>query len=170
MANFKISLSLTLKEEGGWTELDGGTYRGIVRKLHPLWPGWIMIDRHVQKIGRPLKQGEVIKDIHLDALVASFYRSNYWSFIRGDDIECQEVGNILFDWTVTSWDDGVRALQKIVCVEMDGKIGPISLKAINDKGCSITDEFRHYRVEFYRNVKGDNSKYSQSWIDRAMRI
>jgi len=164
MADFKPALAKTLTQEGGWADLDGGTYRGIVRKTHPDWGGWSIIDRYIRKIGRNLRWNEVIKDVHLDAMVASFYRVNFWGEIRGDEIKCQRVAENLFDWTVTSWNDATKALQKIVNTTPDGVFGPKTLKAVNDAGCTISDEFRNARIKFYKELNG---KYSSSWIERA---
>jgi lysozyme family protein len=167
MADFKKALDKTLHEEQYWTQLDGGTYRGIVHKMHPEGLGWDIIDAHVRKLGLSLRQNEQIHNIHLDALVAAFYRSNFWSPIQGDEIDCQRVAEILFDWTVTSWNDATKALQNIVGAHPDGDLGPITLDAVNAAGCSVADQFQAARIAFYKKTGG---LYWRSWVARAKRF
>jgi len=123
--NFERALSLVLKHEGGYVD-------------HPRDPGGatnLGITIGTAKANRMDldRDGDVDKaDVRLikPANAAPVYKAQYWDRVSGDDLP-SGLDYAVFDFAVNS---GVsRAaifLQEIVGVAPDGKIGPLTLKAI----------------------------------------
>lgn len=80
----------TLKIEGGYVhDLDdagGETYRGIARRFHPSWPGWVVIDQARGEPGFPANLDQPGRRKALDPLVLQFYRQNFWDAWQGDRV------------------------------------------------------------------------------------
>lgn len=130
MSSFDSALSFVLRWEGGYSnhpaDPGGETYRGISRKWHPQWGGWSYLD---ERDPRP-SWNQIYSD--LEPLVSSFYHSQYWLPIRGDDLP-PKIASTVFDWAVHS---GVKtaskALQHLVGAKEDGVIGPKTILAVVD--------------------------------------
>lgn len=101
MAEFEAALRLVLAHEGEYAcdpaDPGGETYRGIARKRHPLWPGWITVDseRGNDRFEERLRDNEV-----LQSEVAEFYRREFWDRVWGDEIPSQQVANEVFEQAV----------------------------------------------------------------------
>ena len=64
--------------------------------------------------------------------VAPLYKAKYWDAIRGDDL-ASGLDWACFDWSVNSGSRRpAQALQRIVSAKPDGKIGPKTLKLLED--------------------------------------
>ncbi len=101
MADFKEAFEITLDIEGGYgndpDDSGGETYKGISRVHHPKWSGWGLIDGQKQVSGFP----QILEDdAALDHSVQSFYKTEFWDKIRGDDLGSQMIANELFDTAV----------------------------------------------------------------------
>jgi lysozyme family protein len=59
----------------------GETFCGISRVHHPEWPGWAMVDGHLQRGGQP---SQLTKIPFLMGQVKNFYRVEYWDKLRCD--------------------------------------------------------------------------------------
>lgn len=105
MADFNVSIKDTLVHEGintnmGYvndpTDRGGETIAGIARKFHPNDPIWVLVD-NAKKGNFP----QNLKDIPniLDS-IKSFYKTNYWDKVHGDELKSQNIANILFDTAV----------------------------------------------------------------------
>ena len=110
MADFLTAYKKTALNEGGWNHVPGDrggeTYKGIARNFFPNWPGWKVIDKL-----KPLMHGAIINDTDLNYQVHQFYIDIFWSRIRGNDIESQEVADSLYDSAVNF---GVKAAVKLI--------------------------------------------------------
>ena len=143
MAQFSISYRKTSGHEGGYvdnpSDRGGETYRGIARKRHPDWEGWIIIDRLKMESDFP-RNIEVDPDI--SGLVVKFYHDNFWTAINGDAIQQQEIADELYDTGVNM---GVQVSVKILQsslnilnknqqlykdIKEDGNVGQQTLGAI----------------------------------------
>lgn len=143
MADFTLSLRLTLKNEGHYSfnEIDRGgeTYCGISRKSHPLWPGWQIIDTINAEERSSLDQVVVRKlSTHLD----NFYYTEFWTRLHGDEIISQAVANVVFDIAVNMGiSTSVKFLQracnslgtnlKASDLVIDGIIGDRTIERVN---------------------------------------
>lgn len=124
-SNFDRALALVLKHEGGYVDHPkdpgGATNLGIT--IGTAKANRLDLDR----------DGDVDKaDVKLITSVtaAPVYRAKYWDAVRGDELP-SGLDYAVFDFAVNS---GVsRAaifLQELVGVAPDGKIGPLTLKAV----------------------------------------
>src|SRR3972149_508638 len=143
MAQFSISYRKTSGHEGGYADnpddRGGETYRGIARKRHPDWGGWLIIDRLKLESDFP-KNIEVDPDIL--NLVIKFYHDNFWTAINGDAIQQQEIADELYDTGVNMGTGvAIKILQNSINIlnknqtlykdiSEDGKAGQKTLGAI----------------------------------------
>jgi lysozyme family protein len=101
MANFDRALSELLNHEGKWVadpiDHGGETYCGIARRHYPDWSGWPRID--AAKKSRRFPQN-LDGDRYLPAMVARFYKKNYWDRFRGDTMKSDELATELLDTSV----------------------------------------------------------------------
>jgi lysozyme family protein len=119
-SNFDRVLTLVLKYEGGYVDHPkdpgGATNLGITLGTLSNW------------LGREATKAEVkaltVKD------VSPIYREWYWFAVRGDELPAG-VDCAVFDFGVNSGPSrAVMALQRAVGVADDGKLGPVTLKAV----------------------------------------
>lgn len=134
MANFIIALKKTLKNEGGYTndpdDAGGETYKGISRKNHPTWTGWVSIDQikkaHPKGFKTILEHTPELQD-----KVKDFYKRRFWDELCLDTCGNQELANQAFDMAVNAGiKAGVKILQKVIGVPADGILGNVTKQAI----------------------------------------
>ena len=118
--NFEECMARLLEHEGGdvWHAQDPGgeTNFGVTRAVYE------------QYVGRQVMNGEMEGLTHDD--VYPIYKENYWDAVRADDLP-SGVDWSTFDWAVNSGKSRAsKALQRIVGVEADGGIGPMTLQAV----------------------------------------
>jgi lysozyme family protein len=132
-----------MAHEGGYAnhvnDTGGETWKGIARKKHPDWPGWVLVDK--------AKQGDFPANLHsiagLQDLVESFYKVKFWDHLKLDQVNNQKIANELFDTSV-NMGQGVAALflQRSLNVsnrngkdypdlQVDGNIGPVTITTLN---------------------------------------
>ena len=114
MADFKISYSKTRVHEGGYsnhsTDRGKETYKGISRRYHPKWKGWVIVDEAVSKVpaypNNSLKWktiNAILKaNTELAQLVEDFYKNEVWNKVRCEAIESQALADVVFDTAVWS--------------------------------------------------------------------
>ncbi|MBN1187017.1 MAG: hypothetical protein JXB49_32365 [Bacteroidales bacterium] len=145
MANFKEAYNKTMGHEGGYAnnpfDKGGETYKGIARKYHPEWDGWLIIDAY--KANSDLKTNRVIDDPELDELVYDFYQDKFWSSNRLDEITNQLIANELFDTGVNVGREKAARMLQIALnvlnrnerdyhdIKVDGIIGPDTIRLTN---------------------------------------
>jgi len=174
MADFKSSFVKGIKLEGGFKLTDvpgdngGITYAGISKNKHPDWAGWDKMDNNKQD-------------------VESFYKTNFWDKILGDNIRSQTIADIIY---LSSMNMGLRPvikiIQKIVKCTQDGLFGRITLGKLNDLIHDEKDEkifiltFNLLIIFRYKNIclhdkrrKRDkivsNEKFLCGWINRIQK-
>lgn len=142
-ANFAAALAEILRQEGGYAEHPadpgGPTMLGITQATLASWRG------------RPVSAAEVRA---LDkAEAGEIYRARYWTPIRGDDLP-DGLDLAIFDFAVNSGPSrAVRLLQKLLKVSEDGRLGPITLQAMQmrDRPALIA-EYCEARRNFLRGL------------------
>ena len=117
-SNFEECMARLLAHEGGyvWHAEDPGgeTNFGVTRAVYE------------QYAGRQVMDGEMEGLTHDD--VYPIYKENYWDRVRGDDLP-SGVDWSVFDWGVNSGTSrAAKALQRIIGVEQDCGIGPMTLQ------------------------------------------
>jgi lysozyme family protein len=162
MADSRKAIEVVLKHEdpkleGVVTQDSGGTTKfGIAQKFHP--------DLDVESL--TLDQAEQI------------YEEQYWSGIRGEEIESQEVAAKLLDMAVNMGiHQAVVLMQRALNVmylpslQEDGVCGAKTIAAINACDANLLlPVLRSFCAEFYRHVvavKPEDQKYLHGWLARA---
>jgi lysozyme family protein len=120
----------------------------------------------IDRPGKPIR--EITKH---DAI--QIIRQKYWAKIRGDDLPWQ-VGLAVLDCIFVGG-DGVRFLQRAVGVEADGRIGPVTLRAV---GAAMNAEKLAYAVcsmravHFMRVAAGNplKVKFLGGWANRLVAV
>lgn len=168
MAEFEKAFEKMIRNEGGYKlhkvpgDRGGMTYAGISKKFHPKWPGWAYIDNGDRE------------DPELTGYVKSFYLSQFWEKIRGDEINSQSIAETLFDFSVNAGHrTAVKISQLIIDSTPDGIVGPNTLEKLNQ---SNPDDFiLKYSIgkvaRYAEIVNKDRSqgKFLLGWINRTLR-
>lgn len=154
--NFDQCLEMLLRHEGGFVnhpeDPGGATNLGVTLATYEQW------------VGRAVTIDEMKALTPKD--VAPIYKDRYWDAVRGDDLP-SGVDWSIFDWAVNSGPGRAsRALQRIVGVTADGKIGPITLKAVHDmKADKIIDKMYDARQHFYEQLSTFDT-FGRGWTRR----
>ena len=174
MADFDSAFAMLMKAEGGYNndaaDLGGETYRGVARKFHPYWPGWVEVDICKERKNFP---ANLEQNSELQAAIKDFYRVNFWARCQGELIESQNVAEAVFKFAVLA---GVpvcaRMVQFIAGAKVDGVIGPKTANALNAMN-------KEYFLAFFalaqisRHVKKcekrlASRKFFYGWVRRAL--
>jgi lysozyme family protein len=161
MAIFELALALTLSHEGGWSDhpLDkgGATNKGItlstLKAVNPNADKWALYN--------------ISED-----LVEKIYRNNYWDNLRLDEVQDQGTATVIFDQAVnTGPDKAIRSLQTVLGVEVDGKMGPNTLGALNSfKSDQLKWKLICVYQDHYINIVKSNLTqiaFLSGWIKRT---
>lgn len=168
--NFARSLSLALKEEGGWADNPkdpgGATQKGVTLA-------------NFRRFVKPNATKEDLRKI-TDEQLATVYRRHYWNEVNGSELP-DGVDCVTMDYAINSGPSrSAKALQKVVGVVEDGKIGPATIEAIKEKGLGVVvnllcDE----RLAFMKRAKGSAGAlkgkllwptFGKGWSARVARI
>ena len=186
MADFAKYFPLLLDNEGGYVfdphDPGGETWRGVARVFHPKWPGWKLIDDYKAKANWPpnakvfprnkLATAILQKDKPLAALVQAFYQSQYWDSLHLGQIDNQCIASQLCDIGVNSGTGRVGRLAQHVLAssfgwqgELDGKLGPQTLAAINAAPAkAYYDALVAARRSFYQYRAGNSAGLTPAYI------
>jgi lysozyme family protein len=165
MADFLPAYESMIRNEGGYVlhtvpgDRGGMTYAGIARNFHPSWPGWVAIDRG---------------DTPETDLVRQFYRANFWTPIRGDEIADQRIARTIFDFAVNA---GVRTAailaQTVVGATPDGKIGQKTVALLNAfDGEMFVMAYALAKLARYRDIvtrDKTQEKFLLGWLNRTLK-
>ena len=119
---FSRAISTVLKHEGGFVnhrkDPGGATNLGVTKKV---WEKWI-------------KKKATIADMKSLTVsdVMPLYKKKYWDVVKGDKLP-SGVNLVVFDFGVNAGPArAAKFLQRIVGTKMDGKIGPKTIKAVEE--------------------------------------
>jgi len=172
MADFKLFWPILLRQEGYYAnqahDSGGETWEGIARNKYPAWSGWAIVDSYRQDPHFP----SVLKlDLPLQAKVLSFYKLSQWDAIGADQIQNQSIANFLADWGVNAGlSVPIKHVQKILALDVDGKVGPQTLAAINfTSGPDLFKKLQGEREQFYIDVvtaHPEDKEFLSDWLSR----
>ena len=154
--NFEECMARLLDHEGGYvnhpSDPGGETNLGVTRAVYE------------QYAGRQVMDGEMQGLTHDD--VYPIYKENYWDRVRGDELP-SGVDWSVFDWGVNSGTSrSAKALQRIVGVEQDGGIGPMTLQAVAEmEEAEIIEQMHYVREKFYRSLSTFDT-FGKGWLRR----
>lgn len=191
MAKAKNIINKTIKLEGGISahKNDEGrlTYKGISKFYHPTWEGWEIIEDTINELFINVKYKSDRKKLNIELdnnktlqdLLFKFYLNKFWKKIKGDSILSNSVAKNIFDFAVNSGPkDGAKAAQitsGLTDDDVDGLIGPTSLKYINSKTDIIEFilEFNSIRLHHYINEvdrKPRKQDFLFGWCNRIIEL
>jgi len=142
----------------------GMTYRGVARRYHPSWIGWIIIDQMLKTTG------SVQPSEDLDREVKVFFKREYWDRCNCEDLP-EEIALKIFDTAVN------RNGKSYADIAEDGKLGPATLRTIqalkNMEGShQLLLNAYHFRQgkHYWDEMRATPSqeKYARGWFARAM--
>ena len=147
--DFQISFNKALSSEGiisnNKSDHGGFTYKGISRVKHPTWPGWQIIDSHVETGYIP----SLLNDAALQNLVIEFYRTEFWNKLQADLLPTQLIADELLESSINlGVSETAENLQRTINllnrngkvysdITTDGVIGNQTLEAL--KKCFATN-------------------------------
>jgi len=118
--NWEQCFALVLKNEGGYVDNNsdpgGATNLGCTKAT---WEAWV---------GHSVTKDDIKALMPND--VMPLYKAKYWDTIKGDDLP-EGVDYAVFDFAINSGPSrAAKALQSVLGVNPDGKIGPATLDAL----------------------------------------
>ena len=95
----------------------------------------------------------------------------FWDYFKADQIESQSVADFTVDWGYNSGRmTAALKLQKLLKVAVDGRIGPVTLKSINDANPQkLFESLKQMRLDFIANLierKPSQEVFRKGWINR----
>jgi len=169
MADFKTAISIVLQHEGGYqaNKADPGNYNSqgyLVGTKYGIAAKTLETFQHYP----PSK--EQMQNLSWDVAV-EIYRRNYWNRIKGDAFKDQAVANIVFDFFVNAGISAIRILQRLVEVDQDGKIGPLTLAAINKADQEeLFEQYKAERIAYYKRLadrRPTSKTFLKGWLRRV---
>lgn len=194
MSNFLTAHKEAMGNEGGvnFNPADRGnivvkgivtlpTYKGIAPKFWPHWGGWKYITNAINQMNKMPTFGTAeyyrwVKHLNtllaaipaLQQLVLTFYEANFWK--RLGEIDSQELASWVYDKDINTGDDGSRWLQAAAHVTVDGKIGPVTLAAVNKNDAFVLlERMKSLAVDHYLHEaqKPHQKGFWKPWISRV---
>lgn len=155
---FQACLAETLKWEGGWSndphDPGGPTMQGVIQRVYDAWRDQRRLPRQsVRKISRT-----ELEDIYL---------RNYWRMARCDELPAP-LDLAVFDFGVNSGPTrAIKHLQKVLGVNIDGQIGPVTIAAARaadpvETALALTES----RRGFLRQIK-TFWRFGRGWLRRC---
>jgi len=149
---FEKVINIILNNEGGycWHKDDPGgeTKYGISARNFP---------------------NENIKNLTEDRAKELYY-INYWVPLNLSGINNSELVLQIFDFAVNAgMNRAIKFVQEIAGVEVDGAMGPITKKAINEYKLDIVELYKHRRRKYYRELAKKRSEmkvFLKGWLKR----
>ena len=196
---YEKALGFTKTAEGGFANYksDSGqmTYSGVSRKWNPLWAGWEIIDKVLEKYPElvipydkpPVSVRTLDKELEanetLQQKIKDFYYTNYFQR-AGCDSTPNTIAMAMFDASVlTGVKRSTKNLQKALKlhynynITVDGIFGKqtasMVVKAIEEQGEDSL--LKSYLLEYIESLKEaskikDNKKFLLGWLERVFRL
>lgn len=162
MAKFEKAIEIVLRHEGGYVndrdDPGGETKYGIARRGYP--------DEDIKKM--------------TIARAKEIYHRDHWFPLKLNKVRCQEIANKILDMCVNfGGQSGTKVVQMALCtygqvVEVDGIIGPQTIKALNKVRRKYQKVFigimTYYQMRRYIGIterREKSKKFLRGWTRRA---
>jgi lysozyme family protein len=164
--NWEPFFEMLIKHEGGFTDdqRDSGNRKGDGHGNEGSTMLGVTSWNWAKYTGKPAPK-EVMKKLTKDD-VKPLYKQNYWNAVKADnlpsglDVSCADL------CVNAGPSRASKILQRVVGQKRDGKIGPMTLKAVQDKNPKdLLEKYYHGREAFYRSL-GDYEIYGKGWSRR----
>jgi len=161
MADYTKLVPIIKHWEGGYvndpTDRGGATNKGVTLSTYRAFYG-----RN--------KTAADLKNI-TDSQWSYIFKKGYWDPMGGDYINNQSIADLLADF---AWGSGpgtaARHIQTLVGVNVDGKVGPKTIAAINNSNQSdLFQRLKNDRINFVNKIVASDSsqsKYVNGWKAR----
>ncbi|WP_231464648.1 glycoside hydrolase family 108 protein [Pedobacter sp. Leaf132] len=186
MAKFEIAEKITGINEGGYADnladRGGETYAGIARNFWKEWPGWKYIDKYKSDYYKAKEQNRTklslaawinasakVKDEPVRELVVKFYKDNFWTINRLDQINDQQLANSIYDFGVNSGKGrAIKFLEEIFGLKKDGLMDTAVIAAVNKSNPKqLLQAYNAKRESAYRSwAVGNQAQFLKSWLNR----
>ena len=101
-------------------------------------------------------------------------KPHYWDKWQADQIKSQSVANLVVDWVWASGIHGIKGVQEILGVTVDGIVGIKTIAALNDRNArELFAEIKRARISFIEGIiKRDPSQiiFKRGWLTRLNNI
>ena len=155
-SNFSAALAHVLKSEGGYVN-------------HPRDPGGCTNKGITIATYRRFSRNATCASLRriTDEVVQKIYRTDYWDAVSGDDLP-SGVDLVVFDMAVNAGPrQSTKLLQRIVGVDDDGVMGPVSLKAVGVLSrVKLLSDYAKARESYYRGL-GHFDAFGRGWLSRV---
>jgi lysozyme family protein len=157
MASFADAYEFVALWEGGFidhpSDPGGMTIGGIARRYNPHWAGWGIVDEILASGRKPSPNHDLLKP-----LIIKTYRARYWEPVQADLVQ-QPIDLLMFDAAVQHGPKAaIRMAQRACRVTDDGKIGPITSRALRNLGPGNIEEMLAQRVRWYLDSAAKRGK------------
>ena len=155
---FQRALAFVLSQEGGYSDNPrdpgGATNYGITLASLSNWRGRKAARRELQSLTR--------------REVSDIYRRNYWQACKCDQLP-PALALLMFDAAVNQGvGRAIKILQKSIAVRVDGRMGPVTLKAVRQRQTRrLLIEFAARRMRHY-GLLPIFSVFGLGWSRRLM--
>ena len=166
MANLEELLPFIEKWEGGYVndpqDLGGATNMGVTIGT------WKTVG--YDKDGDGDIDVDDLKQITREDMKECVLRPHYWNRCRADEIKSQAIANIMVDWVWASGVTGIKQVQTLLGVKVDGIVGEKTLNAINSAQQRdlflLIKEARIAYVEHICTKRPANLRFRKGWLRR----
>ena len=111
-----------------------------------------------------------LKQITREDMKECVLRPHYWNRCRADEIKSQAIANIMVDWVWASGVTGIKQVQALLGVKVDGIVGEKTLNAINSAQqrelFMRIKEARVAYVELICTKRPTNLRFRKGWLRR----
>lgn len=170
MADFNQSISIVFANEGGFNKNlgdgEGMTYRGLTENSDSDWDGWNYIKNYINQNGYP---SEEYIFPELEDSVKSYYKQKYWQLAKGDALQNQDMGNLVFSFFVNTGRAGKEITLAINNALGDGTV-PVKNGALSQDDVDVMNNNQdtvyssiYNQRENYLHSLSNYGKYSKSW-------
>lgn len=150
--NFDAAFEKLIGHEGGYSN-------------NPADPGGETMYGVTFRVARAHGYTGAMRDLPLDTAKA-IYRKSYWDTVRADELP-DSVRFDVFDASVNSGPgQAIRFLQRATGVADDGRLGPLTLRAVKAMDPQLLDKrVNGYRLRFMAELKSWPS-FGRGWAAR----
>ncbi|MCY0148319.1 hypothetical protein OEG84_11505 [Hoeflea sp. G2-23] len=165
--NFARALPLVLKHEGGFVnnakDPGGATNKGVT----------------LATFRRFVKSNGTVEDLKsiTDAQVSTVYYRGYWAAVQAHALPAG-VDYAVFDFAVNSGPTrAAKYLQQVVGVKVDGRIGPLTVAAVERHGVgTVIEDLCNARLGFLKRAKNRKTgallwpTFGKGWSRRVIEV
>jgi hypothetical protein len=163
MASFDVAYNIVARHEGGYQKIatDPGNYNSRRELVGTNWG--ISAPVYESWIGRPPTETDMRQ--MPKSVARQIFKKNFWDPIQGDFIHSQQLANFLFDGHVNHGRTGIRIMQRVLGVIVDGVFGPVSLMALNGADPkAVFDAYKAARIQFYHELSIRRPEMRNVWL------